>query len=243
MKKLPIIVLILVLLLLPYFLFRIDLFNAKLYLDKFSHVAELDYENYVDFIKELVKIKKPDGYLLENNELYFKGNVYNVDFSSNFVVMEFEEEKQLIYVSNNVFFIVPKIKSYFIFFNNEYLVINEQNFAEKLDDIFPNVTSNITYYEGRKVFYQKVMGNGINYIVYYPYPKQHIMLYFVFIPFSVFIFYYFFVYLKKFEKEPEEKISKVAKALKILKYILENCENKDDFKDEIRELKRIFKGD
>ncbi|ANQ52995.1 hypothetical protein BG95_00325 [Thermosipho sp. 1063] len=244
MRKLPVIFFVIFFMVLPYLMFKMDLSYSKFQLNEYEKIADFDYENYENLIANIISNKQPEGYVVERNKIYYMGKVFKVEnLSEGISIVKFGETSNLIYVKDNAFYTIPKITSYFVFFTNDKKIVNSNNFSVSFNEMFPDVKGNITYYNGKKVLFKIVEKKDLNFLVYSAYPAHHIMLYFVFVPVSLFIIYYFFFYLKRFEREPERKLKKTVKALKILKNIIENCENKDDFKDDIKELKKIFKGD
>lgn len=204
MKKFVIIVISIILFLFPYIFYLIDKYQVISNFNTYKKILENNIENYDTLIKELINIKSPDGYVVENDKLYYKGTILEIKnvFEGYNVINLSNNKYELFYIINSKIYKIPKIKSNFIIFDSNNRIISESDFAKDVSEIFPNVDQNITFFRGKKVYYEKIsFEKGLNAIVYVKIPNQHLLLYLLFIPLG-------FLLLLEFEIIKAVKISK-----------------------------------
>lgn len=204
MKKFVVILTSIILLLFPMIFYEIDKYQSVIELKNFKDILESSINNYDKLIKELIKIRDPDGYVVENKKLYYKGNILevnNIIRNGYSVIKLIDNRNELFYFDNSEIYTIPKIESNFILFDSNNKIITENNFSKSVEEIFPNIkNSNYTFYMGKKVYFEKISyDNGINAIVFVKVPVHHLLLYFLFIPLS-FLFLVEFGILKNNNK-------------------------------------------
>ncbi|MCD6105442.1 MAG: hypothetical protein J7J43_06690 [Thermosipho sp. (in: Bacteria)] len=200
MRKLVIILISIILFLFPLFFYLIDKYQAVNEFKDFKMILEDNIKSYDALINELIKFKDPDGYVVENNKLYYKGNIVEVKKINNgyAVIKLLSDEYELFYINNSKIYKIPKIKSNFILYDSNKKIITENNFSKEIESIFPNVkNNNITFYMGKKVYFEKVsFDNGLSAIVFVNVPTQHLLLYFLFVPLGVLFLFEFGIFEK-----------------------------------------------
>jgi hypothetical protein len=243
MKKLVSILLTTFFLLFPYFLFKIDYFNSLKELNFSKQIVENEFKSYSQLVKEYISVKKPDGYVVDN-KIYFEGSLYEYNnIKEGFNILTLNNKEELFYITKNNLYNVPGINSTFLFYiSTNEKIMNEGYKFKNLQDVFPDIDNNVTYFNGKKVLFKKIkLSDDCYSIVYVLYPKKYLTLYFVFIPTSILIFYFFFFYNREMEKNLNKNIKKFSRSIKILKNIIKNCEHNETLKEEIKELKKILK--
>ncbi|MBO8160106.1 MAG: hypothetical protein H0Z24_00595 [Thermosipho sp. (in: Bacteria)] len=206
MKKILFLTVIIILMFFPLILFIIDK-NQTLY--EFQNLKSLlntEIYNYKRFVKELVKYKQPDGYIVDDEKIYYKGNLIEEKvIDKGFIVLNIDGNYELFFIWDSKLFLIPKIKSNFLIFDINGRIITEDNFSHLIGDIFPKINDNITFYKGLRVYYEKIeLGNNIDAIVYLKVPIHHLLLYFLFIPISIFLFLESDILKSKVSKDKEE---------------------------------------
>jgi len=200
MKKLVIILISIILFLFPLIFYLIDKYQVVNEFKDFKMILEDNIKSYDALINELIKFKDPDGYVVENNKLYYKGNIVEVNKINNgyAVIKLLSDEYELFYINNSKIYKIPKIKSNFILYDSNKKIITENNFSKEIESIFPNVkNNNITFYMGKKVYFEKVsFDNGLSAIVFVNVPTQHLLLYFLFVPLGVLFLFEFGIFEK-----------------------------------------------
>ena len=209
MKKLVIILISIILFLFPLIFYLIDKYQAVNEFKDFKMILEDNIKSYDALINELIKFKDPDGYVVENNKLYYKGNIIEVNKINNgyAVIKLLSDEYELFYINNSKIYKIPKIRSNFILYDSNKKIITENNFSKEIESIFPNVkNNNITFYMGKKVYFGKIsFDNGLSAIVFVNVPTQHLLLYFLFVPLGVLFLFEFGIFEKIKSSKKGEK--------------------------------------
>ncbi|SHH40741.1 hypothetical protein [Thermosipho atlanticus] len=202
MRKILLFVIAIILFIFPFVLYSIDRYQTINEFKSMKSILDTEIKNYDLLIKELIKYKEPDGYVIEGNKIYYKGNLYEKSLEvGGYVILELDDASNLFYVSNSKLFSIPRITSEFIIYDLNGKIITENNFSIPVYKIFPSVKENITFYKGRRIYYEKISyKNGLNAIVYIKVPVHHLLLYFVFIPFGIFLLYEI-AYINKMDKK------------------------------------------
>ncbi|QTA37600.1 hypothetical protein JYK00_07665 [Thermosipho ferrireducens] len=234
------------LIIMPYLIYLSSLSYTFYDIKNLEHMLRNELKLYFMLIESIVNLKKPSGYVIEQESIYYKGNLYNVKVNEeeiNFV--EINNEKMLIYVKDGKWYKIPDFSGNFIIYNYQGIIITDKFFGEKIENLF-SLTKTIQkgFFEGKRVLLKRIsLQKNLQAVIIKALPIQHVLLYFFFVPLSLILIYDGFIYKRKLEREFKKKSEKLSKALLIVKEILTNLEDKEKMLEGVRKIKRVLKGE